>query len=73
MDLDRHVDTIRGVAGAGVVPGTPGLGPDDGIDPPPAGSMRTHGALLSPRLAPADEDLFGAFNSVTLHHDGEMP
>ncbi|KAG8904059.1 hypothetical protein FRB99_002330 [Tulasnella sp. 403] len=73
MDLDRHGDvTIRAVAGSGVVPGTPGLGPDDGIDPPPAGAMRSHGGILSPRLT-AEDDLFGAFSSVTLTHDGEIP
>ena len=75
MDLERHGDsTIRGIAGSGVVPSTPGLGADDGIDPPPSsGAMRSHGGLLSPRLTPTDEDLFGAFSSVTLHHDGDMP
>lgn len=73
MDLDKHGgSTIRGVAGAGSVPGTPGLGPDDGIDPPPNGAMRSHGGLLSPKLAPED-DLFGAFSSVTLTHDGDIP
>lgn len=43
---------LKGVAGAGAAPGTPGL--DDGIEPPPA-----------------EVDLFGAFNSITLHYDGE--
>ncbi|KAG8931455.1 hypothetical protein FRC01_001279 [Tulasnella sp. 417] len=72
MDLDKHGDsTIRGIAGAGSVPGTPGLGPDDGIDPPSNGTMRSHGGLLSPKLAPED-DLFGAFSSVTLTHDGDI-
>lgn len=73
MDLDKHGDsTIRGVAGAGSVPGTPGLGPDDGIDPPSNGTMRSHGGLLSPKLA-TEDDLFGAFSSVTLTHDGDIP
>ncbi|KAG9050856.1 hypothetical protein FS837_001966 [Tulasnella sp. UAMH 9824] len=73
MDLDKHGDsTIRGIAGAGSVPGTPGLGPDDGIDPPPNGAMRSHGGLLSPKLA-TEDDLFGAFSSVTLTHDGDIP
>ncbi|KAG9025837.1 hypothetical protein FRB95_009689 [Tulasnella sp. JGI-2019a] len=80
MDLDRHMDsTIRGVAGPGSVPGTPDLrSTDDGLEPPPTpgtgASLRSQGSLLSPKLtaSPTDEDLFGAFSSVTLHHDGEM-
>lgn len=51
LDLERQ---IIGVAGAGVasMPGTPGLGGDDGMEV-------------------SGEDLFGAFSSVTLKHDGE--
>lgn len=46
---------LRGVAGASV-PGTPGLGGDDGMEAVP----------------PTQEvDLFGAFSSITLHYDGE--
>lgn len=85
MDLDRHLDSnphnstnMRGVAGAGA--GGPGSTPDlrstdDGLEPPPTpgtANFRSHGPLLSPRLGPTDEDLFGAFTSVTLHHDGEI-
>lgn len=80
MDLDRHTNhntTMRGVAGSGAIPGTPDLrATDDGLEPPPtsAHAMRSNGNLLSPRLTttPTDEDLFGAFSSVTLHHDGEL-
>lgn len=78
MDLDRHttnIPTMRGVAGSGAIPGTPDLrATDDGLDPPPT-SMRVNGNLLSPRLTttPTDEDLFGAFTSVTLTHDGDFP
>lgn len=43
---------FKGVAGSSV-PGTPGLGADDGLEPPP------------------QEDLFGAFSSMTIHYDGE--
>lgn len=35
------------------VPGTPGLGGDDDLEPP------------------AQEDLFGAFSSMTIQYDGE--
>lgn len=44
---------LKGVAGSGV-PGTPGLGADDGLEPP------------------AQEDLFGAFSSMTIQYDGEI-
>ncbi|KAG8880109.1 hypothetical protein FRB98_005333 [Tulasnella sp. 332] len=71
---------MRGIAGSGASPSsTPDLrSTDDGLEPPPTpgtGNFRTHGPLLSPKLmssSPTDEDLFGAFSSVTLHHDGEM-
>ncbi|OBZ77065.1 Serine/threonine-protein kinase nrc-2 [Grifola frondosa] len=45
---------IKAVAGAGV-PGTPGLGGDDGMEAPP----------------PDVVDQFSAFSSITLHYDGE--
>ncbi|KAI0786359.1 Pkinase-domain-containing protein [Abortiporus biennis] len=50
--LPHSQSQITGVAGAGV-PGTPGLGGDDGMEPPP------------------QEDLFGAFSSMTIQYDGE--
>ncbi|RDX53148.1 Pkinase-domain-containing protein [Lentinus brumalis] len=47
--------SLKGVAGSGV-PGSPGLGGEDGLDPAPK---------------PPIVDEFSAFSSITLHYDGE--
>ncbi|KAG8965805.1 hypothetical protein FRC03_012932 [Tulasnella sp. 419] len=75
MDLERH--EIRGIAGAGV-PTTPTMGAanDDGMDPPPPLMNQKEGYYHQQAITivqSAQDDLFGAFSSVTLHHDGEDP
>lgn len=56
LEKQSSLTPIKGVAGSSV-PGSPGLGGDDGVDPSPA---------------PPTVDEFSAFSSITLQYDGEL-
>ncbi|RPD61915.1 Pkinase-domain-containing protein [Lentinus tigrinus ALCF2SS1-7] len=55
LEKQSSLNPIKGVAGSSV-PGSPGLGGEDGLDPPPN---------------PHTVDEFSAFSSMTLQYDGE--